>query len=88
LVVLVVEELVDIEVVKDAVVVVSHMIVVKIEGVGNREDPVLKEVEICSSGVRSVEVASKIVLIRVMKARSCETIKVVAEAVQGRCSSD
>jgi len=39
----VVEEIVDVEVVKDAVVVASHMIIVKIEGVGDREDPVLKD---------------------------------------------
>jgi len=42
----VVEEVVDVEVVNDAVVVVSQMIKVKIEVVGEREDPVLKLVHI------------------------------------------
>lgn len=37
-----VEKIVEVEVVKDTVVVVSQMIKVKIEGVGEREDPVLK----------------------------------------------
>jgi hypothetical protein len=42
----VVEELVDVEIVNGAVVVESHMIIVKIEGVGDSEDPVLSEVMI------------------------------------------
>jgi len=42
----VVEELVDVEIVNGAVVVESQMIIVKIEVVGNSEDPVLREVTI------------------------------------------
>jgi len=60
----VVEEVVDVEVVKDAVVVVSQMIKVKIECVGERLDPVVKLVQICVRGLRSVKETSEIVLAR------------------------
>jgi len=44
LVVVLVEEVIDIEVVvKEVVVVANQIIMVKIEGVGDREDPVLKD---------------------------------------------
>jgi len=42
----VVDEVEEVEVVNGAVVVASHMIKVKIEGVGNREDPVFIEMKI------------------------------------------
>jgi hypothetical protein len=44
--VVVVEEVVEVEVVNAAVVVANQMIVVKIELVGDRGDPILKEVTI------------------------------------------
>lgn len=44
--VVVVEEVIEVEVVNAAVVVANQMIVVKIELVGDRGDPVLKEVTI------------------------------------------
>lgn len=44
--VVVVEEVIEVEVVNDAVVVANQMIVVKIELVGDRGDPVLKELTI------------------------------------------
>lgn len=40
------EEVVDVEVVSEIGVVASQMIIFKIEAVGEREDPVLKEVMI------------------------------------------
>jgi len=80
-----VEEVVEVEVVNGAVVVVSQIIVVKIEGVGDREDVVLKERSICVRGQRSVEDAAETIFRIVVRANSCES---AAEAVQGRCSSD
>ena len=44
--VVLVEEVIEVEVVNDTVVVANQMIVVKIELVGDRGDPVLKEVTI------------------------------------------
>jgi hypothetical protein len=86
----VVEELVDVEVVSAAVVVESHMIIVKVEGVGHSEDPVLSEVTIWLSGVRSAEIARKVVLMKRIVAKSCEMVDDVAgaELAQGRCSCD
>jgi hypothetical protein len=84
----VVEELVDVEIVKGAVVVESHMIIVKIEGVGDREDPILSEVIIWLNGVRSAEIALEVILMNVIVAKSCESAGVVAGRVQGRCSCD
>lgn len=60
--VIVVKEVVEVEIVKGAVVVTNQMIKVKIEVVGDREDPVFKELTICLSGFRSVEVAPEIML--------------------------
>lgn len=56
-----VEEVVDVEVVDERLdgVVVSQMIEFKSEGVGEREDAVLKELMICQSGLRIVEVAAE-----------------------------
>jgi len=42
----VVDEVEEVEVVNGAVVVANHMIKVKTEGVGNREDPVFIEMKI------------------------------------------
>jgi hypothetical protein len=84
----VVEELVDVEIVKAAVVVESHMIIVKIEGVGDSEDPALSEVIIWLSGVRSAEIALEVVLMNAIVAKSCESAGAVAGRVQGRCSCD
>jgi len=67
--VVVVEEVVEGEFVKDAVVVVSHMIVVKMELAGDRGDLVLKEVIILLSGIRSVEIASEAKLIKSVVAK-------------------
>lgn len=82
------DELVKLEVVKDEVVVRSHMIVVKIEGVGKSGEVVFKEVRICVSGCRSVEIAAEVVLMRRLSVKSRERVVGVAELVQGRCSSD
>jgi len=57
-----VEEVVEVEVVNAAVVVASHMIKVKSEGVGDRIDPVFKEVTIRLSGLRSAEEAAEVML--------------------------
>ena len=88
--VVVVEEVVEVEVVNAAVVVVNQMIVVRIELVGDRGDPVLIEVTICVSGVRSVEIASEVILIKRLMANIREMVVVdaVVESIQGRCSSD
>lgn len=89
-VLVVVEELVDVEVVSSAVVVESHMIVVKIEVVGHSEDPALSEKMIWLSGVRSAEIACEVVLMKRIMAKSCEMVDDVAgaELAQGRCSCD
>jgi len=55
-----VEEVVDVEVINELGVVANQMIVFKIEGVGDREDPVLKELMIRERGCRKVEVAAEI----------------------------
>ena len=86
--VVVVEELVEVEFVNNAVVVANHMIEVKIELVGDRGDLVFKELMILLSGVRSVKVAEAI-LIRSVVAKIWEMAELaVEEVIQGRCSSD
>ena len=85
----VVEEVVKVEAVKFAVVVANHIIKVRIEGVGEREDPVLKELLIRLSGCRKVVIASEVMLMKRLIAKIREMIEVVdVEAIQGRCSSD
>jgi hypothetical protein len=66
----VVEELIDVKIVNGAVVVESHMIIVKIEVVGDREDPVLSEVAIWLRGVRSAKIAFEVVLKNIVMAKS------------------
>jgi len=81
-----VEEVVDVEVVNELGVVASHMIVFKTEAVGDREDPVLKELMIRERGCRILEVAAEI---NVRKSMMAEIEWLVGvEAIQGRCSSD
>ena len=70
---IVVDEALEDFVIKGEVVVVSHMIEVKIVGVGGREEPVRKLSKICVRGVRKVHETAQII------ARSCE----IGEAVQG-----
>jgi len=60
--VILVDEVIKVEGVNAAVVVANQMIVVKIEGVGKRQDPVLKVSIICPSGIRSVEIACEAVV--------------------------
>jgi uncharacterized protein (DUF2126 family) len=84
--VILVDEVIEVEGVNAAVVVANQMIVVKIEGVGIREDPVLKESTICPSGIRKVEIACEAVVIKSVIAKIWEKAEVVS--VQGRCSSD
>lgn len=56
------EALEDIVVIKGEVVVVSHIIVVKIEGVVGREEPVRKLSKICVSGLRKVHETAQIIV--------------------------
>ena len=58
---IVVDEALEDFVIKGEVVVVSHMIEVKIVGVGGREEPVRKLSKICASGLRIVHEAAQII---------------------------
>ena len=55
------EALENVVVIKGEVVVVSHIIVVKIEGVVGREEPVRKLSKICVSGLRKVHETAHII---------------------------
>lgn len=82
------EEVVDVEAVKGAVVVVSHMIEVIIEGLGKREVLLVKLLKICPKGVSSVEPSAERRLRYARSERRLLKAKVDSEvAVQGRCSS-
>jgi len=92
-----VEEVVDVEGgVKGVGVVVSHMIELKREGVGEREDAVLKELTICQRGCRIVEVAAEISVRQSVMAEIVDMVEEVGVTavgsgeviIQGRCSSD
>lgn len=87
--VVVVEKVVEVEFVNNAVVVANHMIEVKIELVGDRGDLVFKELMILLSGVRSVKEACEAMLIISVIAKIWEMAELaVVEFIQGRCSSD
>jgi len=55
------EALEDVVIIKGEVVVVSHIIVAKIERVAGREEPVRKLSKICASGLRIVHEAAQII---------------------------
>jgi len=75
----VVEEVVEEEVVRLAVVVVRKIIVDKMAGVGESEDPVRKAAKICLRGLRKLHEMAVIICIIWLKG---------AEEIQGRCTSD
>jgi hypothetical protein len=79
-----VEVVVDVELLSEVVVVASHMIIVKIELVGCRDDPVVKELRIVDRGCRKAE---EVVVIMVTKINITESERLVV-SIQGRCSSD
>lgn len=89
-VLVVVDKIIDVEGVRDVVVVVSQMINVKIRGVVGREDPSVNESIIWQRGLRIVEKAPEAVCRNRVVAKSWEIIEAMAgvECIQGRCSSD
>ena len=58
----VIEEVTQYEFVKDTVVVAIHMIKLRMEGVGERGDPLFKEVIIWAIGVRRLEKVAEVII--------------------------
>lgn len=86
--VVVVDVFIEGEVVKDAFVVVSHIIKFRIELVGDSGEFVFKELTICVRGMATVEITSELKVSKSVVIKTLKPITAETESIQGLGSSD